>query len=404
MLALSNVGLISPDSYSYLGLADSMSHGHYSFGVGQDHVFPADLLRPPGYPLFLSAVGATSPKNAFIAGSAECVIAAVFCCLLGLAGARLFGPKVGISACAIFAIEPSSVLYAQRILADGLAALLIGLSLLAFLEYLHTKDIRFAALGGVICGIAILVKPIAVMLLPVLTLSWFVSKPRRVAALALALVCASIVSIPWAVRNYMKYHLFTISEISTVNMYFYTAVFAEHPDLSEAEQTEYVHQVASEHHTPALTHHELVQRTRAAIESHPGIALKQAVIGAVRTAIGPGSETITSILPSRPAHYVIAASLLLIAAIWVAAVIGIFHLGVSNPATILLFISIVFLIIPAASPAGYSRFRIVIIVPLAILAGAATASQRILFPLNEPFRQCDNNEIPAIGTRHEQRI
>lgn len=312
MLALSNGRLVSPDSYSYLGLADSIIHGHYSFEIGQDHVFPADLLRPPGYPLFLAATGTTNPQKASVAGFLECIIAALFCCVLGLVVARHFGPKIGIFACVVFAIEPSSVMYVQRILADGLVALLIGASLLAFLEYLRIKDMRFATLSGLICGIAILVKPIAIMLLPALTVSWFMSKPRRVAALALGLACISAVAVPWAIRNYMKYHLFTISEISTVNMYFYTAAFAEHPDLSDAEQAQYLREVASEHHTPALTHHELVQRTGAVLESHPGVVLKQASIGALRTALGPGGETITSILPSRTAHYVIAISLLLI--------------------------------------------------------------------------------------------
>jgi hypothetical protein len=65
------------------------------------------------------------------------------------------------------------------------------------------------------------VKPIGQVIVLAFLLGWAAQEKRRVAVL-LFLISYGACAGPWMLRNYRQYGLFTLSEVGTVDLYFYT--------------------------------------------------------------------------------------------------------------------------------------------------------------------------------------
>jgi len=93
--------------------------------------------------------------------------------LVGVAGARLYGPVVGLAAAALLAVVPQDVMHPHYATLDGLLTALFTLTIVAVTMLARRGTPRWAAAAGVLCGLAFATKftglallaPIGVVLL-----------------------------------------------------------------------------------------------------------------------------------------------------------------------------------------------------------------------------------------------
>jgi 4-amino-4-deoxy-L-arabinose transferase-like glycosyltransferase len=106
-------------------------------------------------------------------------------------------------AAAIYAVDPLLVVSAGLLYAESLAAMLLTLAVLAAWRA-GDNSLRGSALAGVLLGALTLVRPVGLVLVPVMAV-WVALKfsPRRaVAHMGLVVVAAMLVLAPWIYRNY----------------------------------------------------------------------------------------------------------------------------------------------------------------------------------------------------------
>lgn len=172
--------------------------------------------RPPGYPFFLAAVykvfglahrvDAVRLVQAFTGTAAVALIAAI--------GWMLWAPVVGFVAAAIAAVYPPLVYVCESMYAEALFLPVMLASVAAALMFRGSPlRLRWAVATGVLCGLAVLVRPNAAALAPALLLLIWGARGARLsvrslAAPAVALVCMALVIAPWTVRNALVLHKF----------------------------------------------------------------------------------------------------------------------------------------------------------------------------------------------------
>lgn len=204
------------DAISYLTLASQIAHtGDYSNshapGSGAGDSKGPSAYFPPAFPYLLAAVdlvdGHKVPAGPAVqpARIAGAVLGTATVALVGLVALEAFGPGVALVALAMAAVYPVFVELSGTIYAENL---LIPLELAAVWAALHMRrsehPLRWAALAGLLCGLAILTHQNAVVVLLVLVaVAW----RTRWAAPLLAAVAVLTVA-PWTIRNAIVLHSF----------------------------------------------------------------------------------------------------------------------------------------------------------------------------------------------------
>jgi hypothetical protein len=218
----SNGDYFYPDSITYLGPAKMLLSGH---GFSIEPGLP-DLLRTPVYPLFLAAFGA------------RVVTVIVFQHLLNVALAVAIyffalrqGRFAAIAAALIFAIDPVSIHYANKVLTETLFTALL------FIVFVLAG--RAPAMTGLMTGVLVLTRPVAIAYFVVLAIvrGW-----RR--ATALFVVAALVLPLAWMVRNRIAGGAFTISTIGAANLLEYRAAGA----MAIADEGDFDQDLVTEQH------------------------------------------------------------------------------------------------------------------------------------------------------------
>lgn len=183
-------------------------------------------FRPPGFPLFLSAVyavrgGSEEPPNwrAYEAGYqpdsrqanagriGQAVLGTVMVALIGVVALQLFGGRVALTAMGISAIYPPFVILGLSLYSEPLfiTCLLAAAASALRARAAPESALRWAAISGAFAGLAWLTRSNGFVLLPALCLLvWTVRpwlSPRALAAPAAVLLAAVLVIAPWTIRN-----------------------------------------------------------------------------------------------------------------------------------------------------------------------------------------------------------
>ena len=189
---------LTRDEREYLSLARGLASG-------RGFVYDADVLsgpqdpfgRAPGYPVFLALVGGgRSVTNAVPASVkiAQSVVGAGGVLLVGILAARLAGPRASAAAAFLAASYPPLVWVAGYAWSEAIAWPL-GLAMVWLfdraVEHAGRAAWRFASAAGIVCGIAILIRPSTLLFLP-LALAWLMWKRRLILAAALTLATALV--------------------------------------------------------------------------------------------------------------------------------------------------------------------------------------------------------------------
>ncbi|MDQ1509209.1 MAG: hypothetical protein QOG50_1053 [Actinomycetota bacterium] len=204
------------DASAYHLLAD-----HLARGGGYIRPFDNLLLHlqrptaeyPPLFPLLLSVparlgLHSVEQQRIFVAFVGAGTVA-----LVGMLGRRVASGAVGLTAAALAAVYPMLFLGEATLMSESLYVMLVTLVLLcAYRAYDDPKPARFDALG-VAVGAATLTRAEGALLGAIVAIGVGVairsfSSRERVTRVALALGVALVVTIPWTVRNAVRFHAF----------------------------------------------------------------------------------------------------------------------------------------------------------------------------------------------------
>ena len=124
----------------------------------------------------------------------------------------------GIAAAAAFAFHPAVLDSAASVMTESLCASLIAGATVALWASLRAgANSRFAALSGVLFGLAILTRPIAIFLPPALLL-WIVGDRKRWRVAIVFALTSSVLPAAWIWRNHRVSGVATISSIGGENL------------------------------------------------------------------------------------------------------------------------------------------------------------------------------------------
>ncbi len=184
-----------------------------------------DLMRTPGYPIFLSIVILLGVPAAALAN----VILSVFSVVLVWRLGRMVfeDPGIALGAAWIFAFEAGSVSLSVVLLSETLFLVLLLLSLERVTTFLRGRCLPALAVAGLWLSAATFVRPISYYLPFALAVGLFLvllhEPGLRWKAPALLLIPALASVGAWQVRNWIQTGYSGFSSISDVNLYFLTA-------------------------------------------------------------------------------------------------------------------------------------------------------------------------------------
>ncbi len=197
-----------PDSFTYLAPARNLLRG-LGF-VSAPGV--AETLRTPGYPLLLAAFGARIVPVII----AQHLMNATIAVAIYVIASRRFGRFVGVTAALLFAVDTPTIHYANKILSE---TLFTGVLLLVFALVVARRRLPVA---GVLTGMLVLIRPVAIVYFIVVA-AYLVL--RRVRAREVAVYALLAIALPfgWALRNFARTGVFTVSSVGGVNLIEYRA-------------------------------------------------------------------------------------------------------------------------------------------------------------------------------------
>lgn len=184
------------DEAVYVDTARRLSEGA-GFGV--------EYPRVPGYPVFLTLLSLGLPTSLTFLRVGQAAVAALGTVFVFRLADRMFGYRTAIAAGVVYALDPLLVISSGLLYPEAVAALLLPPVVLTALDASERDALARSAITGVLLGILALLRPVALVLPPVVA-SWVAvtvtARPRRrvahIAALGLGFL---LVLAPWTARN-----------------------------------------------------------------------------------------------------------------------------------------------------------------------------------------------------------
>jgi 4-amino-4-deoxy-L-arabinose transferase-like glycosyltransferase len=196
-----NSAVLGDDSWSYMEPAKNLLNSG-AFWRGNETTGQAEIMRTPGYPIFLLLCGLGQNFNYGFAQIAQVGLGVLIVYLTYLLGARLVNPTAGLWAAALQSVSIGSMLTSVWILSECLFSFLIAVALLLLVRHFQEGTWWLVPIAAVIIAAATYVRPIGVMLVPVVV-AVLLYRPRRwTTAAEFAVIFAALV-VPWYVRNHM---------------------------------------------------------------------------------------------------------------------------------------------------------------------------------------------------------
>lgn len=192
-----------------------------------DFTLPAFPTHGPGYPLFLGALLNLTDGSLGGVRLLQSALGAATCLLVALLACRLWGRLPGVLAGLVLALHGPLVMAETALWEDGLLLFLLTATLVAF-DRRQARPLPATIVVGLLLGLATLVRPTPLVLLPVLLVLVFLHaqvgarhrwKHSWKAALALTLACAVVVipAVAW-VSNSVGEFLF-LRGFGAINLY-----------------------------------------------------------------------------------------------------------------------------------------------------------------------------------------
>jgi hypothetical protein len=195
---------------------------------GIDGLTPTALF-PPLPPMLLAAAGSMAPLSAASLTIFNSVIDCCSALLLARLGAQLGRRDIGAMAALAYLAWPSIALMAPLAYKEGMLIALLLATLVCLIEQVRKGGHRWAALSGLSGGMVALCQPGVASVLPLLFLATrpaFGSWRRWLVVSLVAALVATIVMLPWWVRNAMVFgHFIPLTSSSGLALW-----VGAHPD------------------------------------------------------------------------------------------------------------------------------------------------------------------------------
>lgn len=213
--------------FEYWPIAENIVN-HGSFSYSNVHPLIPDHSRTPLYPLFISSlryVGLNATGIIFI----QILLSSATCLLVILLTYKLIGNwQSAYLAGGIFAIDIPSIVLSNSLLSETLFTFLLTLSILYLVLYFKRYERVFALFAsGVLMGLSILCRPIAIILPLFIILIFFpfckITRTYIFRRILLYLVPCFVVVSPWLIRNQVVFGSMFLSTIGCTNLLYYRA-------------------------------------------------------------------------------------------------------------------------------------------------------------------------------------
>jgi 4-amino-4-deoxy-L-arabinose transferase-like glycosyltransferase len=380
-----------------------------------------EIVRTPGYPLFLALSSLAGPIAAALMQVLLSVVSVVL--VWRLARAVFRDQTIALIAAWLFAFEPLSITYSILLLPETLFLALWLLSLERLVVFLRGRQLSVLAAAGIFLAAAAFVRPVAYYLPIALALGLAVVMARDTRLRWRAPAVLLLATIPWLaawqVRNYVETGFGGFSSIQQKNLYFFTAAEAlsriEHRPLAEVQDDlGYDNERQFISRTPAAVGWNQAQRIAfigseavRILRAHPAIFLRNYIAGEIRVALNPGAAVLVSLVntpvddeaflrereqgPVRAALWMakthpwqmtsMAFLEMLLLALYALAVIGVArsslrHSMPNGSLGLLLGVSLYFLVASAVGAVGAARFRLPVMPVVCVMAAAGTERRK----------------------------
>jgi hypothetical protein len=205
------------DAPAYLRAAQSLADtGRYPLRTDPYY------FRPPGYSAFLTVITLGHPDRIAVAKVANAALGACAAWLVAVLAARLFRRRgVALAAGLAAALDPSLVFVSSDVQTEPLFLALLLAAGFLFLVCVDRPSSNFGVLSGLLLGLAILTRPSALALTPLLLAPLLDRRyPLRARShlAASAVLGLSLGLLPWVIRNAVVYRDFLlVSDVGGLN-------------------------------------------------------------------------------------------------------------------------------------------------------------------------------------------
>ncbi len=188
------------------------------------------IFYPPVYPYFVGALFRAFGMMGAVLW-AQVVLGALLVPAVGRAGTLAFGRRVGVAAAAVTAFYPEFVWYPAHYWSETVFLLLLWWAVERTLAADAGRSRRVAVAAGVLWGLTVLTRELALYLVPIAAL-WMLRpraeagervRPRKIQDLtpAVALVLTTVLTVaPWTVRNAVVFRAFIpVSTMGGLNLW-----------------------------------------------------------------------------------------------------------------------------------------------------------------------------------------
>ena len=384
-----------PDSPSYITTAKALLYAG-RFAKSAERPEQPELMRTPGYPLFLAGVFFLFGENyAAVIIIQSCLsLATIF--LAALVAMKLWNsPRISLFAAALLSFDPPSIVLSQQVMTEALFTWVLMLA--ALVGLLALRPAASPALWGICAALlaaATYIRPISYYLIvPVGALALLAARAQagwqwRRGARTLATLLIPYVALVgvWQVRNYAAAGTTAFSTISAFNLLFYRGadIVARRDGISfeqareELGVADYVGRHPETRDWPeAQVAAKWEQDGIRLISRHPLLSFKSQLIGAAKMIFGPGEKLVADYWPFLPTWLLLAGAsgyLLIVYAGLAAAMWAGWRAMRRKPSLpdimphLFLWTIILYFFAISAGPEAYSRFRIPVMPLLCVYA------------------------------------
>lgn|GEM_PF-6296529 len=196
--------LIWYDEHNYHSIAESILRGD---GFYSTYDPPWTTHWPPLQGYVLAGIYAIFGSEPRVGRIFQDVYGLIILLLIFLIGKKLFSVRIALIGALVFAVHPVFIYVSNTLYSETLFTTLLLTTFYSLMRAIELKRWPYFAVSGVLLGLAMLARPVAIFVLPAIFL-WLLVKNRflyTVTMFALILIMASVTISPWIYYNYAKY-------------------------------------------------------------------------------------------------------------------------------------------------------------------------------------------------------
>ncbi len=224
----------SLDGIEYYQLARNLAY-HGSFSQSEEPPLALDSWRTPGYPVFLALVIRLVGDAPVWLIVAQQVLASLSVCLLYRIGCCFLTQRRAILLAFLFLLEPYRLYYSTWLLTTTCFVFVLILIWKTWQLAHEQQRFRWFVVTGVLCGVAILVRPLALLIPFILVMGCFARglwqyrkgiterAGRIILGGAMLAICSGAVVSTWMARNHAQFDHFALSDQGGVVLAYFKA-------------------------------------------------------------------------------------------------------------------------------------------------------------------------------------